>query len=71
MEYNLEVLRRIANCDYVRPNVIGPSSHATASIVVFNAVWVDNNGQDNRVDEISIVQEEYNEELAIWIMENN
>ena len=70
MEYNLEVLRRIANCNYVRPNVIGPSTFATASTVQFLAVWT-NNGEDIRVEEMSIIEEIYNEELARWVTENN
>ena len=70
MEYNLEVLRRIAGCDYVRPNVIGPMNFATASNILFNAVWT-KDGEDYNIVETSIVQERYNEELALWTMENN
>lgn len=68
--YNLEVLRIIAGCDYVRNNVYGPLVSATASGITFNAVWqVD--GRDSSAQMLTITEEDYAVALADYNLKNN
>lgn len=59
MEYNLDILKQIANCDYVRPGVIGPMNSPTMSAIIFNAVWIDSEGGDIRAEFYVINQMQY------------
>lgn len=63
-EYNLEILKLIACCDYIKKDSVHGLTGSTD--IMFNAVWVDEVGDDSKIVEFQVGEYKYNKILEIW-----